>query len=193
MDDCDAADRGAVQQGRLVPRWVAPVFLVLGVLTIPWIVLLAVQLPQRVESPHYDVAWVGFDIALVTALLRTAWTSWRGKPYVEVPAVITATLLVVDAWFDVLTTPGGPSLVLSVVQALVVELPLAALCIWVARHAETVREMRVTRLRVAAARLRRERRLPKDWAPPLHRSHRPAEPADRDEHPTAGQQLHSDG
>jgi len=192
MEQCDAADREAVQQGRLVPRWVAPVFCVLGLITIPWIVLLAIQLPERVESPHYDIAWVGFDIVLVAVLLRTAWTAWRGKPYVEIPAIITATLLVTDAWFDVLTTPGGPSLLLSIVQALVVELPLAALCIWVARHAETVREMRLARLRGAPARPDPNRRRPHDVTRPLHRSHHAAPLIPEQERPAAGDQVHSD-
>lgn len=148
------AERDSVRRGRVVPRWVAPAFLVLGLITIPWVVLLGVWLPERVKSPHYAIAWVGFDVALIAALLRTGWTAWRGKTYVEIPAVITGVLLVTDAWFDVLTTPRGMALVWSVAQAILVELPLAGICFWVARHAETVREMRVARLRHVAERLR---------------------------------------
>lgn len=148
------AERDSVQRGRVVPRWVAPVFLALGLVTIPWVVYLGVQLPERVESAHYDIAWVGFDVALICALLRTGWTAWRGKPYVEIPAVITGTLLVTDAWFDVLTSPSHLTLLFAAGQAVLIELPLAGICFWVARHAETVREMRVARLRHTAERLR---------------------------------------
>lgn len=160
MDKDRQHERESVQRGRVVPRWVAPVFLVLGLITIPWVVYLGLQLPERIESPHYDIAWVGFDIALVLALLRTGWAAWRGKPYVEIPAVVTGVLLVTDAWFDVLTTPGGMALTRSVAEAVLVELPLAVICFWVARHAELVREMRMARLRRSAGRLSRQAHRP---------------------------------
>ena len=44
----------------------------------------------------------------------------------------TATLLVVDAWFDILTSHRGEELAVAITMALVVELPLAALCLVIA-------------------------------------------------------------
>jgi hypothetical protein len=130
------------------PRWVAPLFAVLGLLAVPWTVSLAYSLPTQAESPHYRLAWVGFDIALVAALFATALLSWHGRRLVVIPAVVTATLLVVDAWFDVLTTPGAEGIAVAIGSAVLLELPLAAACIWIAGHTEQLsmrREAYLTR------------------------------------------------
>ncbi len=47
------------------------------------------------------------------------------------PAAITGTLLVCDAWFDVLTSRGS-DIVQASLEATLVELPIAALCFWMA-------------------------------------------------------------
>ena len=49
-------------------------------------------------------------------------------------AIAAATLLAMDAWFDV-TTAGRGSVAVSVVLALVVELPMSLLMVWVAWRA----------------------------------------------------------
>jgi len=51
---------------------------------------------------------------------------------VTVLASIAGTLLVCDAWFDVVTAEPGGELAWALVFALLAELPLAALCFWVA-------------------------------------------------------------
>jgi hypothetical protein len=112
---------------------VAPLFAALGLLTVPWTVFLAFTLPQRATAHHYRLAWVGFDVALILALFATALLAWQGRRAVIIPAVVTATLLVVDAWFDVLTS-GGEGLAVSSASALLAELPLAAVCVWIAGH-----------------------------------------------------------
>jgi hypothetical protein len=53
-----------------------------------------------------------------------------------VPAAITGTLLVCDAWFDVLTAQPGSELLESLAEAGLAELPLAALCFWLAVDSE---------------------------------------------------------
>ncbi|MFD0820118.1 hypothetical protein ACFQ0D_17810 [Micromonospora zhanjiangensis] len=135
---------------RPVPRWVAPVFGVLALLTVPWIGYLAVTLPRQSVSAHYRSAWVGFDIGLVIGLAVTAVLAYRGHRRVGLAATATATLLVVDAWFDVTSTPAGPDLLASVVLALLVELPLAAVCLWIAGNAERVTERRIRQLALRA-------------------------------------------
>lgn len=94
---------------------------------IPWIVLLALTLPRRYVANHWAVAWVGFDIALLCALAVTAWAAWRRRQIVIVAALVTGTMLVVDAWFDIVTDSTTRDLVVSVVTAVFGELPLAAL------------------------------------------------------------------
>ncbi|MGH2442233.1 MAG: hypothetical protein ACRDFX_03595 [Chloroflexota bacterium] len=86
---------------RLTPRWIAPLFLGFAVLLLPWVVYLAISLPTRQIAQHYRTAWVGFDIFLILALARTGWLAYQRRREVELPAVTTATLLMVDAWFDI--------------------------------------------------------------------------------------------
>lgn len=133
---------------RPVPRWVGPLFLVLAALTVPWLIYLGATLPHRVLARHYDLAWVGFDVFLALALLRTGWLAARGRDHVELPAVATATLLIVDAWFDVLTSPSREAALFALASAVFVELPLAALCIWIVYHTEQVSAQRLTFLRL---------------------------------------------
>lgn len=148
MGEPDCASDGA--RVRPVPRWVAPVFAVLGAATIPWTVYLAMSLPQQVPTHNYRVSWVGFDILLVAALLATAYYAWHGWRHVGVLAASTATLLVVDAWFDV-TTSRHADLPSAVLSAVLVELPLAALCGWIALHVDRVIERRLRQFARRAA------------------------------------------
>jgi hypothetical protein len=119
---------------------------VLAVGTAPWVVYLAVTLPRHATFAHYRGVWVGFDLGLIAVLATTAVLAWRGRPQVTMAATAAATMLFVDAWFDVLTTPRRHGLLLSVVLAGVVELPLAIICLWIALHASQVMESRVTML-----------------------------------------------
>ncbi|MCW3817479.1 hypothetical protein ONA91_23790 [Micromonospora sp. DR5-3] len=135
---------------RPAPRWVAPTFGVLALLTLPWIGYLALTLPRHVVTVHYRAAWVGFDLGLVAMLGLTAVQAYRGHRQVGLAASATATMLVVDAWFDVVTTPGGPDLTVSVLLAALVELPLAAVCVWIAGHGDRVVERRLRQLAVRA-------------------------------------------
>ena len=133
---------GEAANVRTIPWWVGPAFAVLAVGTIPWVVFLAVTLPRHATFHHYRGVWVGFDLGLVVVLATTAVLAWRGRPQVTMAATAAATMLFVDAWFDVLTTPRGSDLVVSVVLAGAVELPLAMICLWIALRASQVTEGR---------------------------------------------------
>jgi hypothetical protein len=67
---------------------------------------LFLTLPRHYSANHWHVAWGGLDIALAIALTSTAVLTLRGSPLGEIAATVTATLLVSDAWFDVLTSHG---------------------------------------------------------------------------------------
>jgi len=95
---------------------------------------------------------VGFDVAEMLALAATAYCAFRRSGYLTVAATCAATLLVVDAWFDVLTSPQHERWQ-SIVTAVLVELPLAIVCGWLALHSEQVEENRIDLL--LAHRLRR--------------------------------------
>jgi hypothetical protein len=131
-------------QPRFAPRWVAPVFAVLAAVTVPWVVYLGTSLPRTVRL-HDRTAWVGFDILLVIMLGLTAYLAWRGRPRVALAATATATMLVVDAWFDVLTSRDGMDRAVAIGMA-VIELTLAVVCAWIALHAGTVVRRRVAAL-----------------------------------------------
>jgi hypothetical protein len=138
-------------QLRPVPWWVGPLFAICAVGIVPWIVFLAISLPNHATFAHYRGVWVGFDIGLVTVLAFTAYLGWRGRPAVALTAVATATMLFVDAWFDLLTTPRGPELLVAVLTAALFEVPFALLCLWIALHAEQVVESRLRLLSWRAA------------------------------------------
>ena len=103
--------------------------LLLGaVLLVPWIGYLAVSLPRRYVARNWDRTWVGFDVLLLVMLLLTAVLGLRRRPMVIVTGFATGLLLVCDAWFDVMTADAD-DIALSLITALVVELPLAALLV----------------------------------------------------------------
>jgi hypothetical protein len=118
----------------LIPPWTAPALLVCALVLMPWTALLFVTLPRHYEANHWSIAWGGFDMGLGVALASTAIMVARRSPFAEVTATVTGTLLVCDAWFDVLTSRGFSDSVQAVVLALFVELPIAALCFWMARN-----------------------------------------------------------
>ena len=121
---------------RRPPRWIVPLFGLAALLLVPWVVLVIVSLPSAHRAAHWDIAWAGFDVALALLLITVAVATWRGSPWLEGAATATATLLLVDAWFDVLTSSTRVEVVVSIAEAVLVELPLAILCLLLARNAE---------------------------------------------------------
>ena len=118
----------------LVPPWTAPVLLVSAVVLIPWVAILFLTLPPHYVANNWPLAWGGFDVALGIALAATAVLVARRSPFAEITATITGTLLICDAWFDVLTSRGISDIAQALASALLVELPLAALCFWMASN-----------------------------------------------------------
>lgn len=109
---------------------------------VPWTLYLAVTLPDRHHAAHWSAVWVGFDIVLALAILATAIGAFRRARWIAIAATITGTMLICDAWFDVLTSDTGSQATVAVVSAAFAELPLAALCFWIAWNVEKAREWR---------------------------------------------------
>ena len=126
-------------------RWAGPLFALFALIMVPWTVYIGESLPRRQLSPHYDVSWAGFDVMLLAALAATAFFALRRSRYLSMAATATAVLLVVDTWFDLMTTPSE-QLVQSIVLAAVVELPLAAVCAWLSLHTQELTERRIVLL-----------------------------------------------
>jgi len=117
-------------------RFVAPFFAIAGIALIPWTIWLTLSLPSHHETENWKTVWAGFDIAEAGALIATAVAAIRRSPWLEAIAAIAGTLLCVDAWFDITLEAGGKHLLSAALEAAFVELPLAAICFWVARDAE---------------------------------------------------------
>lgn len=115
-------------------RRMAMLYAAAAVLLVPWTVYLAVTLPRRDIDTHYRGAWVGFDILLVVAILLTAYYAFRMDDRVQLPAMATATLLIVDAWFDVMTAGRRSNLYEAVLMALCIEIPAAIFTLYLARR-----------------------------------------------------------
>ena len=98
-----------------------------------WTVYLGWRLPHTYVAENWDAAWVGLDAAQVLSLLACAWAAWRHRAILTVYATLAATLLLVDAWFD-LTTARRSDFDTSLIT-LIIELPSAAALLWIARRA----------------------------------------------------------
>jgi hypothetical protein len=125
----------AIEHRTWRPPWAAVLLAAAGFLLLPWIALLLAALPQAYRATHWDIAWAGLDAAMAVLLVALAWAVWRGSPWLQGVAAATATLLLVDAWFDVLTSSTTGELVAAGVEAGLVEVPLAILCLLVAHRA----------------------------------------------------------
>jgi hypothetical protein len=66
-----------------------------------WIIYLAFTLPGNYTAGQWSATWTGFDIALLAALAGTALAIVGKRQVAIVGMLITSTLLVCDAWFDV--------------------------------------------------------------------------------------------
>jgi hypothetical protein len=128
-----------------IARWAGPAFILFSIVLIPWSVYLAFTLPTRALSPHYDIAWVGFDVMLAIALGGTGFFALRRSRWLAVAAAAAGTLLVVDAWFDIMTSPRG-QIAEAIMLAALVELPLAVLCAWLSYHTEHLADQRINLL-----------------------------------------------
>ena len=144
---------------------------------VPWTLYLTFTLPSRHLTEHYDIAWVGFDVGLATAFAATAWAAYRRLRWLMPLAAVTGTMLVCDAWFDVVTSKSGGELAEAVILAVLGELPLAALCAYIVLDVErflaTVERFR--RPATTAARRAALRAMSADA-----RAERPEAPARRD-------------
>ena len=122
----------AIERLRRSRRWLLLLLGAVAVGLLPWIGYLGATLPSKHVAHHWQVAWVGLDIAEASALVATFVALLRNSSAVTVVASIAGTLLVCDAWFDVVTAKPGTDVAWALFFALFAELPLAALCFWIA-------------------------------------------------------------
>jgi hypothetical protein len=128
-------------------RWVTLLLGLVAAALVPWTLYLTFALPSRHVTFHYDLAWVGFDLALTVSFATTAWAAFRGSQWLVPLAAATGTMLVCDAWFDVVTSQSGVEMWEAIAEAALAELPLAALCAFIVYDAETFLAATVNRFR----------------------------------------------
>jgi hypothetical protein len=103
-----------------------------GVLLLPWVGYLAISLPDASRAEAWKTAWVGFDLILAAVLMLTAWLGFHRRLLTTLGMIVAATMLLVDAWFDLTlsfrTDEWGASIVTSFL-----EIPFAILLLISAR------------------------------------------------------------
>ena len=120
-------------------------------------VLLAATLPHHFDAHHWRAVWVNFDAFLLAAFAVTAWAIWRERQVLILMLMLIGTMLCCDAWFDVGTSLATSGFGLSLLSAVLAELPLAFLAFAGAR--------RLLRATVAAGSWRRHAQARQAAAP----------------------------
>lgn len=115
-------------------RLLSTVFLLVATGLVPWIVFLGVSLPPRYDAGHWNLLWIGFDVALVSVLGYAGWAAWFRRQVLASTAIVAGTLLVCDAWFDIITSIGRPDEWVTLLTGFGGELPLAAFLFWLYRR-----------------------------------------------------------
>lgn len=109
---------------------------------IPWLIYLAMTLPDSYIARNWVLTWVGFDVLLVGFMVATAILGYLRRRILMLAAFTSGVLLICDAWFDLMTA-GPDEIWLSLVTALGIEVPLAVFMI---RGAQRI--MRLTMMRL---------------------------------------------
>jgi hypothetical protein len=119
-----------------IRKLVMVLFGAIGLALIPWTVWLSSDLRPDHITHRWDVAWTGFDIGLALAFLATAIAAWRRSAWTGFFAGATGTLLVTDAWFDVVLEDSARDVRVALLEAFLAELPAAVVCFWIAVRTE---------------------------------------------------------
>ena len=107
-----------------------------GLGLLPWAVWLSASLHPSHTTHRWDIAWSGFDVGLAVCFCGTAFAAYRRSPWVGAFAAATGTLLLTDAWFDVILESHGNEELTAILEAVLFEVPLAAFCFWIAYRTE---------------------------------------------------------
>jgi hypothetical protein len=115
-------------------RWLARALVVAGLGMVPWLVLLATQLPASTVAAHWSTAWVGLDAMETIGLLATGTLLLRRDHRSCLTATVTAALVFADAWFDVTTSAPGVAQLTAIAMATFIEMPVSVLSAVLALH-----------------------------------------------------------
>jgi hypothetical protein len=111
-----------------------------------WIAILILTLPDRYTSSDWRAVWIGLDIAELIGFVGIGWAAWRQRQVLIFFMIMTGTLLVADAWFDLTLSYGSSDFTMAVVTAVLAEFPLAFILFAGARRLIRVTVQTVMRL-----------------------------------------------
>jgi hypothetical protein len=112
------------------PGRFALILIVAAIFEAIWTFFLGWRLPRHYIANHWDAAWVGIDVGEIILLMACAWAAWRRRAILILFAPMVATLLLIDAWFDVTTARRG-AIGQSWLLALGLEVPAAIFFFWI--------------------------------------------------------------
>lgn len=112
------------------PKWVPYFYGLSCAVLIPWTIFLAYLLPPRYISHNWDIAWTGFDIFMIILFASTAYLTIIKSIYASISSAMLGTILLTDAWFDILTSKPGLPQRRSIMEALIIEVPLSIVSFW---------------------------------------------------------------
>jgi hypothetical protein len=90
----------------------------------------------------------------------TGWAAWRRRQILSICLVVLATLLLCDAWFDVVLDARTSGFEVSLLSAILIELPLAAVAILGARRLVRITTAVMSRYRGESGPVPRLRDIP---------------------------------
>jgi len=118
-----------------VPRWTTPVYIILTLILLPWTIYLGASLPTHHLSTHWDISWTGLDVGLVISMLATGIFAYAKSHWMIISSSTVGTLLIVDAWFDVMSERKTLQLEEAIILAVFAELPLAFISYYISFRA----------------------------------------------------------
>ncbi|MGA5035874.1 hypothetical protein ACPCA8_02310 [Streptomyces capoamus] len=109
-------------------KWTLILLGAAAALLVPWMAVLALTLPGSTRVHHWSLAWIGLDVLLAAGCAATAFWGLRGDPRSRLTASATASVAVLDAWFDITTAHPGTAL-LQALACAVAEGTVAGVCV----------------------------------------------------------------
>jgi hypothetical protein len=146
--------------GQVLPRWLVFFFLGAAVVLVPWIVILFGSLHEVALARHWRLVWGGFDCFLLYGFALTGYRILTRSPRGVIASTATGIMLLIDAWFDVLTARRTGDVLTAVLMAVFAEIPCALVCFYVARRIMSLMEEAIPYLRSAGFRVVGGRLLP---------------------------------
>jgi hypothetical protein len=104
------------------------VLFAIAVVMVPWLVILGATLNGQAQVRMWSSTWIGLDTLEIIGLVSTAHFLMKRSLFVMATASFSATLFLLDAWFDIMLSPAGSDWYQALILAIVFEIPLCLIC-----------------------------------------------------------------